>query len=212
MTVGRAGTGIRLVERRSMVLRSFSLSSMAASAFRSVCRWSASFRSRMRWSLPVSLLRRAATPAAVFAALGNLRGAKGRLELVGEKRGAPIFVDYAHKPDALAKAIAALRPYVTGKLDRRVRRRRRPRSRQAAADGRRRRRKSRQGRSSRMTIRAARIPPPSAPLSWPRRPALARSGIAARRSARQLPGFPAATFCSLPAKVMKPAKSSATEP
>jgi UDP-N-acetylmuramoyl-L-alanyl-D-glutamate--2,6-diaminopimelate ligase len=55
-------------------------------------------------------------PAAVFAALGGLQGAKGRLELVGESDGAPIFVDYAHKPDALAKALEALRPYVTGRL------------------------------------------------------------------------------------------------
>ena len=53
---------------------------------------------------------------AVFPALENLKGAKGRLELVGSSRGAPIFVDYAHKPDALAKALAALRPYVSGKL------------------------------------------------------------------------------------------------
>ena len=30
--------------------------------------------------------------------------------------GAPIFVDYAHKPDALAKALEALRPYATGSL------------------------------------------------------------------------------------------------
>jgi UDP-N-acetylmuramoyl-L-alanyl-D-glutamate--2,6-diaminopimelate ligase len=55
-------------------------------------------------------------PAAVFAALADLNGAKGRLELVGEKRGAPIFVDYAHKPDALAKALDALRPYAPGRL------------------------------------------------------------------------------------------------
>jgi UDP-N-acetylmuramoyl-L-alanyl-D-glutamate--2,6-diaminopimelate ligase len=55
-------------------------------------------------------------PAAVFAALGKLKGAKGRLDLVGEKEGAPIFVDYAHKPDALAKALDALRPYVGGRL------------------------------------------------------------------------------------------------
>src|SRR5207247_10301944 len=48
---------------------------------------------------------------AVFAALERLRGAKGRLERVGESRGAQIFVDYAHKPDALAKALEALRPY-----------------------------------------------------------------------------------------------------
>ena len=51
-------------------------------------------------------------PAPVFAALENLQGAKGRLDLVGSRHGAPIFVDYAHKPDALEKALAALRPYV----------------------------------------------------------------------------------------------------
>jgi UDP-N-acetylmuramoyl-L-alanyl-D-glutamate--2,6-diaminopimelate ligase len=55
-------------------------------------------------------------PARVFGVLGALKGAKGRLELVGEKDGAPIFVDYAHKPDALAKALDALRPYAAGRL------------------------------------------------------------------------------------------------
>src|SRR6185503_1865633 len=55
-------------------------------------------------------------PAAVFASLASLKGAKGRLDLVGERNGAPIFVDYAHKPDALEKALAALRPYVKRRL------------------------------------------------------------------------------------------------
>jgi UDP-N-acetylmuramoyl-L-alanyl-D-glutamate--2,6-diaminopimelate ligase len=53
---------------------------------------------------------------AVFASLEHLEGAKGRLERVGERNGAPIFVDYAHKPDALAKALQALRPYAKRKL------------------------------------------------------------------------------------------------
>jgi UDP-N-acetylmuramoyl-L-alanyl-D-glutamate--2,6-diaminopimelate ligase len=57
-----------------------------------------------------------AEPAPVFAALEHLTGAKGRLEFAGSKNGAPIFIDYAHKPDALAKALAALRPYASGKL------------------------------------------------------------------------------------------------
>jgi UDP-N-acetylmuramoyl-L-alanyl-D-glutamate--2,6-diaminopimelate ligase len=57
-----------------------------------------------------------AEPARVFAALEKLTGAKGRLELAGSKNGAPIFIDYAHKPDALAKALAALRPYASGRL------------------------------------------------------------------------------------------------
>jgi UDP-N-acetylmuramyl-tripeptide synthetase len=55
-------------------------------------------------------------PDSVFAALGGLEGAPGRLERIGEKHGAPVFVDYAHKPDALEKALAALRPFVTGRL------------------------------------------------------------------------------------------------
>jgi UDP-N-acetylmuramoyl-L-alanyl-D-glutamate--2,6-diaminopimelate ligase len=55
-------------------------------------------------------------PGDVLAALEHLEGAKGRLERVGEHNGAPIFVDYAHKPDALAKALQALRPYARRKL------------------------------------------------------------------------------------------------
>jgi UDP-N-acetylmuramoyl-L-alanyl-D-glutamate--2,6-diaminopimelate ligase len=53
---------------------------------------------------------------AVFACLERLEGAKGRLERVGERNGAQIFVDYAHKPDALAKALQALRPYAKRRL------------------------------------------------------------------------------------------------
>ena len=47
----------------------------------------------------------------VLAALETLQGASGRLELVGDKKGAPVFVDYAHTPDALANALDTLRPY-----------------------------------------------------------------------------------------------------
>ncbi|MFZ5735012.1 MAG: UDP-N-acetylmuramoyl-L-alanyl-D-glutamate--2,6-diaminopimelate ligase [Pseudomonadota bacterium] len=54
--------------------------------------------------------------AKVFAALEHLEGAPGRLEFIGERNGAPVFVDYAHKPDALAKALEALRPYAKKKL------------------------------------------------------------------------------------------------
>src|SRR5204863_1539550 len=40
----------------------------------------------------------------------------GRLELIGQRNGSPIFVAYAHKPDALAKALEALRPYAKRRL------------------------------------------------------------------------------------------------
>lgn len=51
-----------------------------------------------------------------FAALPALVGAVGRLELVGEHKGAAIFVDYSHKPEALRTALATLRPYAKNKL------------------------------------------------------------------------------------------------
>jgi UDP-N-acetylmuramoyl-L-alanyl-D-glutamate--2,6-diaminopimelate ligase len=52
-----------------------------------------------------------------LAALAELEGASGRLELVGtHPSGAQVFVDYAHTPDALANALQALRPHTDGRL------------------------------------------------------------------------------------------------
>jgi len=56
-------------------------------------------------------------PARVFDALGRLQPVRGRLERAAiSMSGAPIYVDYAHTPDALAAAIEALRPHVSGRL------------------------------------------------------------------------------------------------
>jgi UDP-N-acetylmuramoyl-L-alanyl-D-glutamate--2,6-diaminopimelate ligase len=58
-----------------------------------------------------------ATADTVLPLLAMLHGARGRLDLAGAARGgAPIFIDYAHTPDALAKALDALRPYVGNRL------------------------------------------------------------------------------------------------
>ena len=40
----------------------------------------------------------------------------GRLEFIDNKSGKNIFVDYSHTPDALEKAITALRPLISGKI------------------------------------------------------------------------------------------------
>jgi len=56
-------------------------------------------------------------PAQVFDALARLQPVRGRLERAAITRsGAPVYVDYAHTPDALDAAIAALRPHVKGRL------------------------------------------------------------------------------------------------
>jgi len=53
----------------------------------------------------------------VFDALRRLQPVRGRLErAVITASGVPVYVDYAHTPDALSAAIAALRPHVTGRL------------------------------------------------------------------------------------------------
>lgn len=51
-----------------------------------------------------------------LSALETLQGVPGRIELIGETNGAAVFVDYAHKPDALASVLSALRPFVSGRL------------------------------------------------------------------------------------------------
>ena len=56
-------------------------------------------------------------PGAVLAALPRLAGVRGRMQLAAtRKNGAPVFVDYAHTPDALETALRALRPHVMGRL------------------------------------------------------------------------------------------------
>ncbi|ODT15549.1 MAG: UDP-N-acetylmuramoyl-L-alanyl-D-glutamate--2,6-diaminopimelate ligase [Mesorhizobium sp. SCN 65-12] len=55
--------------------------------------------------------------ARAMAALERLQGAPGRLDLVGATAaGAPVYVDYAHKPDALENVLKAVRPFTTGKV------------------------------------------------------------------------------------------------
>ena len=51
-----------------------------------------------------------------FTALELLKGVPGRLEIVGETNGALVVVDYAHKPEALEAAIAAVRPFASSRV------------------------------------------------------------------------------------------------
>jgi UDP-N-acetylmuramoyl-L-alanyl-D-glutamate--2,6-diaminopimelate ligase len=63
------------------------------------------------------VLASGAEPTRAVAALELLKGVPGRLEFVGATtNGAPVYVDYAHTPDALETVLNALRPHTTGKL------------------------------------------------------------------------------------------------
>jgi UDP-N-acetylmuramoyl-L-alanyl-D-glutamate--2,6-diaminopimelate ligase len=57
------------------------------------------------------------SPVASLDAVASLEGVPGRLQLAGTtSEGAAVYIDYAHKPDALATVLNALKPHVAGRL------------------------------------------------------------------------------------------------
>jgi UDP-N-acetylmuramoyl-L-alanyl-D-glutamate--2,6-diaminopimelate ligase len=62
----------------------------------------------LAWNIPL---------AQAAGALAKCRAASGRMEMFGGRGGTPLaIVDYAHTPDALAKALAAARLHCRGRL------------------------------------------------------------------------------------------------
>jgi UDP-N-acetylmuramoyl-L-alanyl-D-glutamate--2,6-diaminopimelate ligase len=116
ISVGRKGTGIRLVGSTDEGFVQVLLIEYAGETFRVRLPLVGEFQVENALVAAGLAIATGGEAAAVFAALEHLTGAKGRLELVGANRGAPIFIDYAHKPDALAKALDALRSTATGRL------------------------------------------------------------------------------------------------
>ena len=58
-----------------------------------------------------------ADPQEVFDTLPHLTTVRGRMQLAATRdNGAAVVVDYAHTPDAVATALAAMRPHVMGRL------------------------------------------------------------------------------------------------
>ena len=116
MSVGRKGAGIRLAESvRDGFSRALRVEH-GGKNFRLHLPLVGEFQVENALLAAGIAIATGSDPALVFPALEHLKGAKGRLELVGLSRGAPVFIDYAHKPDALAKALDALRPAATGRL------------------------------------------------------------------------------------------------
>jgi len=53
----------------------------------------------------------------VLTSLSMLQGVRGRMEFVARRaNGAAIYVDYAHKPDAIVAALRGMRPHVSRRL------------------------------------------------------------------------------------------------
>jgi UDP-N-acetylmuramoyl-L-alanyl-D-glutamate--2,6-diaminopimelate ligase len=54
--------------------------------------------------------------AEILPLLEKLPGVPGRMQHAADVRGAGVYVDYAHTPDAVATALAAIRPHATGRV------------------------------------------------------------------------------------------------
>jgi UDP-N-acetylmuramoyl-L-alanyl-D-glutamate--2,6-diaminopimelate ligase len=116
-TVGRAGQDIRLVSSRSERLgQELQLESATG-------RHLVSLPLAGEFQVSNALVAAGMVMAAggeenlALHALESLKGAAGRLELVGSTaEGAPVFVDYAHTPDALENVLRTLRPLTRGRL------------------------------------------------------------------------------------------------
>ncbi|MDZ4790240.1 MAG: UDP-N-acetylmuramoyl-L-alanyl-D-glutamate--2,6-diaminopimelate ligase [Hyphomicrobiales bacterium] len=116
-TVGRLGAGIKLVSIGQDGLSQRLTVRHAGKTYKTLLPLAGDFQASNALVAAGIALKTGGDPNAVFAALETLQGAKGRLELAGRTaKGAPVFIDYAHTPDALEKALQTLRPYTTGKL------------------------------------------------------------------------------------------------
>jgi UDP-N-acetylmuramoyl-L-alanyl-D-glutamate--2,6-diaminopimelate ligase len=116
LTVGRKGEGIRLVEATIEGFAQRLTVEHAGKRYKIKLPLVGTFQIENALVAAALTIATGSKPDGVFVALASLKGAKGRLDLVGKRNGAPVFVDYAHKPDALEKALAALRPYVKREL------------------------------------------------------------------------------------------------
>lgn len=116
-TVGQQGDAIRLVSRRPEQLGQV-LELVHAGQARTVnLPLIGAYQAANALVSAGLVLATGGEPAQVFDALGRLQPVRGRLERAAISRtGAPVYVDYAHTPDALEAAIAALRPHCSGRL------------------------------------------------------------------------------------------------
>ncbi len=116
MTVGRDGDGIRLIESKIEGFAQAMIVEHAGETYALTLPLVGDFQIENALVAAGLAIATGGAPERVFAQLASLKGAPGRLDRVGERNGAPVFVDYAHKPDALEKALAALRPYAKREL------------------------------------------------------------------------------------------------
>lgn len=117
-TVGEAGDDLRLTAREPTALgQTLMITDAGGKAHRVRLPLIGAYQAANALVAAGLVIATGADPARVFDALARLQPVRGRLERAALTRsGAPIYIDYAHTPDALAAALSALRPHAAGRI------------------------------------------------------------------------------------------------
>ncbi len=117
MTVGPDGDDLRLVARRPTRLGQTLEVAAGGTVHAATLPLIGAYQAANALVAAALVMATGAKAGPTLAALSRVRGVRGRLErAVILPCGAPVYVDYAHTPDALEAVIAALRPHAANRL------------------------------------------------------------------------------------------------
>jgi UDP-N-acetylmuramoyl-L-alanyl-D-glutamate--2,6-diaminopimelate ligase len=117
LTVGRKGETVRLVEQCPSALGQTLLLEHSGKRHPLALPLIGAYQAANVLTAAGLVLATGGDWAATFSAMQRVAPVRGRLErAVITSSGVPVYIDYAHTPDALEAAIAALRPHVEGRL------------------------------------------------------------------------------------------------
>ena len=114
LTVGRRGSMIRLLDQQPSALGQTLKLDHAGKEHRLALPLIGAYQAANVLTAAALVLATGSGWDETFSAMQRVAPVRGRLErAVISRAGVPVYIDYAHTPDALAAAIAALRPHVS---------------------------------------------------------------------------------------------------
>ena len=117
LTVGREGETIRLAEQSPTPLGQTLMLEHGGKSYRLALPLIGAYQASNVLTAAGLVLATGGAWDSIFSAMQRVAPVRGRLErAVISRAGVPVYIDYAHTPDALEAAIAALRPHVEGRL------------------------------------------------------------------------------------------------
>ncbi|MEH6644107.1 UDP-N-acetylmuramoyl-L-alanyl-D-glutamate--2,6-diaminopimelate ligase [Sulfitobacter sp.] len=117
MTVGRDGGDLHLIAQRFDATGQDLRFSWRGKAYQKRLELIGGFQADNVMLAAALVISCGAEPTEVFDTIPHLSTVRGRMQLAATRdNSAAVFVDYAHTPDAVATALAAMRPHVMGRL------------------------------------------------------------------------------------------------